>query len=149
MDACPRCGALRSADLAWCGQCFLRFDEAPPPPQDHVVLVTSRVGSDDDGLTLPWWVRVLMTAGVLAGGIALIVGFGPWWDLGRPMWALGAVLLTIYSALGGVLVARLWSPATFAQREEHIVMLDRRTMDEVEDRQRSLVVHDEGLPQRG
>jgi hypothetical protein len=143
MDACPRCGASRSADLAWCGQCFLRFDEPTSGPRgDAVVLVTARAGGDHE-FTLPLWARALMTAAVLAGGIALIVGFGPWWDLGRPMWALCALLLTIYAALGGVLVARLWSPETFTHREEHIVLLDRRTMDEVEDRQRSLVARDE------
>jgi hypothetical protein len=118
MDACPRCGASRSADLTWCGQCFLRFD-APPemPASDSVVLETSAGGADQD-MTLPAWVRALMTIAALAGGIGLIVGFGPWWDLGRPMWALGAVLLTVYASLSGVLVARLWAPGTFDRPEE-------------------------------
>ena len=106
------------------------------------MLVTSSGGADHD-MTLPAWARALMTLAALGGGIALIVGFGPWWDLGRPMWALGAVLLTIYASLSGVLVARLWSPSTFDRREERIVLLDRRAMEAVEDRQRSLVVHDE------
>jgi uncharacterized membrane protein len=143
MDTCPRCGASRSADLAWCGQCFLRWEpDEPAEPADEVVLVTARSTPEQD-LILPWWTRALMTTGVLAGGVALIVMLGPWWDLGRPVWALGAVLLTIYAALGGVLVARLWSPETFTHREEHIVVLDRRVMQDVEERQRGLVVHDE------
>jgi hypothetical protein len=142
MDTCPRCGAARSPDLTWCGQCYARFD--PPPshvPDDAVVLVTG--GGADDEMTLPGWVRALMTVGALAGGITLIVGFGPWWDLGRPMWALGAVLLTLYASLSGVLVARLWSPQTFTRREEHLVMLDPHAIEQVEQRQRDLVVRDE------
>jgi hypothetical protein len=136
---------MRSTDLEWCGQCFVRFDAPPDVPAGSasVVLVTANAGVEADGLTLPWWIRALMTGGVLAGGLGLIVGFGPWWDLGRPMWALGAVLLTIYSSLGGVLVARLWSPATFSHREEHIVLLDPKAVADVEARQAALVVRDE------
>jgi hypothetical protein len=122
----------------------MRFDARPDPEvrRDEVVLVASRAGSGDD-MGLPVWVRILMTIAALAGGIALIVGLGPWWDMGRPVWALGAVLLVIYAGFGGVLVARLWAPDTFGRREEHVVVLDRRTMDEVESRQRSLIIHDE------
>jgi hypothetical protein len=105
------------------------------------MLVTASGGSDE--LTLAAWIRALMTLVALAGGVALIVGFGPWWDLGRPMWALGTVLLTLYASLSGVLIARLWTPESFSHREEHVVLLDRRTVEEVEERQRSLVVHDE------
>jgi hypothetical protein len=144
MDACPRCGAVRSADLEWCGQCFTRFDRPDQGARpDPVVLVTSSAGARGEELTFPAWIRAMMTVGVLAGGLGLIVGFVPWWDLGRPMWALGAVLLTIYAALGGVLIARLWSPSTFTHRQEHIVVLDRRAIEEVEARQASLVVRDE------
>lgn len=109
------------------------------------MLVTSGGGADQD-MSLPAWVRALMTVAALAGGIALILGLGPWWDLGRPMWALGAVLLTTYASLSGVLVARLWAPDTFTRREERVVLLDRRSMDAVEERQRSLAVHDEPPP---
>ena len=87
------------------------------PASDSVVLETSAGGADRD-MTLPAWVRALMTIAALAGGIGLIVGFGPWWDLGRPMWALGAVLLTVYASLSGVLVARLWAPGTFDRPDE-------------------------------
>lgn len=143
MDVCHRCGASRSDDLAWCGQCFLRFDAPSEGSQANDIIVLASSDASEGDLTLPVWIRAAMTIATIGGGVALIVGLGPWWDLGKPMWALGLVLLTIYAGLGGVLVARLWAPETFSHREEHIVVLDRRTMEAVEERQRGLTIHDE------
>lgn len=100
-------------------------------------------GRGGDTLGLPWPLRAGMTIGVLGGGILLIAGFGPWWDLGRPLWALGTVLLTIYSSLGGLLVARLWAPDTFDRRQEHIVVLDKNAIEVVERRQQTLIQHED------
>ena len=146
MDTCPRCGAPPSPDLEWCGQCYVRFDPPPAPPNGSVVLVTMSSGRGGDTLGLPWPLRAGMTIGVLGGGVLLIVGFGPWWELGRPLWALGTVLLTIHASLGGLLVARLWAPDTFDRREERIVVLDKDAIDAVERRQQGLIQHEDPPP---
>ncbi len=142
MDECPRCGATRVADLWWCGQCHLRFD-LPGPADPPNTVVMSGAGAGDDGLHLPLWARAVISLTVIAGGGVLIVGFGPWWDLGRPAWALGTIILVVYATFGGVLVARLWAPGSFTGRTEHIVVLDEHAMAEVEARHQSLAVGNE------
>jgi len=132
MDTCPKCGAVRSADLSWCGQCFARFDTERETGPEVAVRVSSR------GTGLPMWARVVVTAAVLVGGWVLIAAFEPWWSRGGGMWAFGAVLLIVYASVGGLLVARFWAPETFSRREERVVFLDQKTIDEVESRQRSL-----------
>jgi hypothetical protein len=139
MDTCPRCGAARSADLTWCGQCFLRFDDDGGARGDSTVLMS--FGEKRTGL--PIWARVLVTAAVIGGGCVLIAAFEPWWDHGGGMWILGAVLLIVYASVGGLLVARFWAPETFTAREEHVVFLDQRAIDDVEARQRSLATRPE------
>lgn len=95
------------------------------------------------GLSLPWWCNVIVTIMVIAGGALIVVGFSPWTELGTPVLALAVVLLTIYSAVGSLLVARTWSPETF-RNEERIVVLDPKHVDAVEERQASLIIRDSG-----
>jgi hypothetical protein len=45
--------------------------------------------------------------------------------------------------VGGLLVARFWAPETFTAREERVVFLDQRAIDDVEARQRSLATRPE------
>jgi hypothetical protein len=147
MDKCRSCGAARSPDLEWCGQCYARYDTPAqrPTPQTVRMVIQSRGGSDTQpGLSFPLWMRAIITLGVLGGGVVLIEGFRPWLELGRPAWAIGAILLTVYASVGAVLAARMWSPDTFTRREEHIVVLDRRAMADAEKRQLSLIQHDDG-----
>ena len=107
-------------------------------------MIQSRGGSGaEPGLTFPLWMRGIITLGVLGGGFVLIEGFAPWLELGRAVWAIGMILLTVYSSVGAVLAARMWAPDTFSDREEHVVLLDRGAMAEVERRQQGLVVRDD------
>jgi hypothetical protein len=145
MDECPSCGAARSPDLEWCGQCYARYDAPTEQSTAKTVLmvVRSRGGSHGEpGLTFPLWMRGIITLGVLGGGLVLIEGFRPWWELGRPAWVLSTILLTIYTSLGAVLAARMWAPDTFTE-PDRIVLLDRRAMHDVEQRQPGLVVRDD------
>ena len=123
---------MRSADLAWCGQCFARFDVEAQAAPEVAVRVNTR------GTGLPMWARALVTAAVIGGGLVLIAAFEPWWSQGGGMWAFGALLLIVYASLGGLLVARFWAPGTFSQREERVVFLDQQAIDEVETRERQL-----------
>jgi hypothetical protein len=108
-----------------------------------LMVVRGRGGSDGEpGLTFPLWMRGIITLGVLGGGLVLIEGFRPWWELGRPAWVLSTILLTIYTSLGAVLAARMWAPDTFTE-PDRIVLLDRRAMDNVEARQQGLVLRDD------
>jgi hypothetical protein len=145
MGECPSCGAARSPDLEWCGQCYVRYDAPTEQSTAKTVLmvVRSRGGSDGEpGLTFPLWMRGIITLCVLGGGLVLIEGFRPWWELGRPAWVLSTILLTIYASLGAVLAARMWAPDTFTE-PDRIVLLDRRAMDDVEARQQGLVLRDD------
>jgi hypothetical protein len=55
MDAerrCPSCGALASADAAWCGQCYASLAEAPasramPPPATALAQQPTRADGDE------------------------------------------------------------------------------------------------------
>ncbi len=104
-----------------------------------MVMVTRSTAGDGD-LTFPIWMRIAMSFAVLAGGVLLLEGFEPWWNVGRPVWALGLVLLIVYGTVGGILVSRLWAPDTFGRREERIVVLDQEKIRQVEERQRALVI---------
>jgi hypothetical protein len=145
MSRCPNCGAARSPDVEWCGQCYVRYD-APrdrSPAQTVLMVMRGRRGPDtEQGLTFPWWMRVIITGGVLGGGLVLIFGFSPWWELGRALWALATILLVVYTSVGAVLAARMWAPDTFAS-EERIVMLDRGAIRDVERRQQALIQPDD------
>lgn len=141
METCARCGAARTSDVEWCTLCLTRFETPKAQDQDGVVMVVQ--SGSGIGLSLPWWCNVIVTIMVIAGGALIIVGFSPWAELGTPVLALAVVLLTIYSAVGSLLVARTWSPETF-KNEEHIVVLDQKHVDAVEERQASLIVRDTG-----
>jgi hypothetical protein len=128
--------------MEWCGQCYTRYDAPRDRSHAQTVLMVMRGRrrpQAERGLTFPWWMRVIITAGVLGGGLILIFGFTPWAELGRPVFAIGATLLAIYAATGAVLAARMWAPETFDRPEQEIVLLDRNAMAEVERRQRALI----------
>jgi len=131
---------VRSPDLEWCGQCYTRYEASPRPSTAQTVLmvVRSRGPGAGIGVSFQWWMRVIITVAVLAGGIVLISGFSPWWELGRARWILAAVLLIVYTSIGAVLAARMWAPETFSS-EERIVLLDRGAIGDVERRQQALV----------
>lgn len=122
--------------------CLTRFDTREPDKKpEGIVMVVPSGGTI--GLSLPWWCNLIVTVMVIAGGALIVVGFSPWAELGTPVLALAVVLLTVYSAVGSLLVARTWSPETF-RSEEHIVVLDPANVDAVEERQASLIVRDAG-----
>ena len=141
METCARCGAARTTDVEWCTLCFTRFETPEAETRDGAVMVVQSGSSI--GLSLPWWCNVIVTIMVIAGGALIVVGFSPWAELGTPALALAVVLLTIYSAVGSLLVARTWSPETF-KNEERMVVLDQKQVDAVEERQASLNVRDTG-----
>ena len=114
------------------------------------MVIRSRGGTPTvPGLTFPLWMRAIITLGVVGGGLVLIFGFSPWYELGRSLFALGASLLAVYAGVGAVLAARMWAPDTFDRPQQHIVMLDGGVMADVERRHEALVQpHDDVAPGR-
>jgi hypothetical protein len=108
------------------------------------MVIRSRGGTAaDPGLTFPLWMRGIITLAVLGGGLVLIFGFSPWWELGRPVFALGATLLAVYAGVGAVLAARMWAPDSF-EEPDRILLIDRGAIADVERRQESLIKSDDG-----
>jgi hypothetical protein len=142
MDTCPRCGAATSPEISWCGQCYARLGQQPTrgSSDDAVIVVAQGTpGILGDPRLLGVAMRTLLTILAMAVGFAIIAWFAPWWESGRAVWALGTVLIVIYSSLASLFVAKLWLPAEFRANEERIVVLDRHAVQEVERRHGSLV----------
>jgi hypothetical protein len=84
-------------------------------------------------------VRALLSVLVVAGGVWFVVAFLPWGDAAPPLWALAFILATIYSFVGGLFIARLWAGEESGRSQEHLILLDRSKIAEVERRQQSLI----------
>jgi hypothetical protein len=142
MDTCRRCGAALSPEISWCGQCFARLDQQPiSAPSERAVSVVAQgaPGLLGDRSHLGVAMRTLLTLLAIAVGFAIIAWFAPWWEAGRAIWALGTVLIVIYSSLASLFVAKLWLPAEFRANEERIVLVDPDAAQEVQRRQSAMV----------
>lgn len=143
MDTCRRCGAALSPEISWCGQCFARRDEQPTrAPSENAVIVVAQGAPGKilgDPMYLGIAMRTLLTLLAMAVGFAIIAWFAPWWEAGRGVWALGTVLIVIYSSLASLFVAKLWLPAEFRANEERIIVVDPDAAQAVQRRQSALV----------